>query len=332
MTSHRTNRTRKCFRPRFESLEGRCLLSVASPMPNAASPATGVDVLTYHNDTSRTGANLNETTLTPQNVNATSFGKLFSYKVDGDVYAQPLEVSGLRMGDGKVHNVLVVAPRTTASTPSTPTTRPRARGTTASSAGQLHQPGEGHHARPLPGRGHQRHLSDVRHHRHARHRQVHEHDLRRQRGEAAANQVEWAALRDAIPRPGSHQRQGEERGPGHDRRYDAQPLTALSPTRRPSPSPATGGGSANGVIRVQRAAGAQPARPGARHPGGRGIPPASSSRALPTRGTSSRTTAGSSATTRRRRSSSPSSTATRMAASGGSGRLERPPRSRPTAT
>src|SRR5262249_52524892 len=68
-----------------------------------------VDVLTYHNDDSRTGANLNETTLTPQNVNASSFGKLFRYIVDGYVYAQPLEVSGLRMSDGKVHNVLVVA-------------------------------------------------------------------------------------------------------------------------------------------------------------------------------------------------------------------------------
>src|SRR5262249_60704205 len=71
--------------------------------------AAAVDVLTYHNDNSRTGANLNETTLTPQNVNASSFGKLFSYKVDGQVYAQPLEVSQLRMSDGKIHNVLFVA-------------------------------------------------------------------------------------------------------------------------------------------------------------------------------------------------------------------------------
>ncbi|MDB5352121.1 MAG: hypothetical protein JWN86_3368 [Planctomycetota bacterium] len=69
----------------------------------------GTDVLTYHNDTSRTGANLNETTLTPQNVNASSFGKLFHYAVDGYVYAQPLEVSQVSMGDGKVHNVLIVA-------------------------------------------------------------------------------------------------------------------------------------------------------------------------------------------------------------------------------
>src|SRR5207237_5101257 len=52
---------------------------------------------------------LKETALTPQNVNASSFGKLFSYKVDGQVYAQPLEVSQLSMSDSQVHNVLYVA-------------------------------------------------------------------------------------------------------------------------------------------------------------------------------------------------------------------------------
>src|SRR5262245_59116446 len=100
MNRHRTSHARNRFRPAVESLDGRVLPS---------APAAGVDVLTYHNDDSRTGANLNEATLTPQNVNASNFGKLFSYKVDGYVYAQPLVVSGLRMGDGKVHNVLFVA-------------------------------------------------------------------------------------------------------------------------------------------------------------------------------------------------------------------------------
>jgi hypothetical protein len=103
MKRHRTNRTRTRFRPGVEGLEARRLLSGTSPLP------APVDVLTYHNDNSRTGANLNETTLTPQNVNASSFGKLFSYTLDGYVYAQPLEVSQLRMSDGLVHNVLFVA-------------------------------------------------------------------------------------------------------------------------------------------------------------------------------------------------------------------------------
>jgi hypothetical protein len=109
MKSHRTNRISKYFRPRVESLEGLCLPSGVGPLPATGSLAALVDVLTYHNDNSRTGANLNETTLTPQNVNASSFGRLFRYTLDGYVYAQPLEVSQLRMGDGQIHNVLFVA-------------------------------------------------------------------------------------------------------------------------------------------------------------------------------------------------------------------------------
>ena len=41
--------------------------------------------------------------------NASSFGRLFRYTVDGQVYAQPLVVSQVAMGDGTVHNVLIVA-------------------------------------------------------------------------------------------------------------------------------------------------------------------------------------------------------------------------------
>jgi hypothetical protein len=47
--------------------------------------------------------------LTPRNVNVTQFGKLFAFKVDGDVYAQPLYMPDLEVqGKGK-HNVLFVA-------------------------------------------------------------------------------------------------------------------------------------------------------------------------------------------------------------------------------
>ena len=71
-------------------------------------------VTTQHNDISRTGASPNETILTPTNVNISSFGKLFSYPVDGYIYAQPLYMAGLTMGAGTAqagttHNVVFVA-------------------------------------------------------------------------------------------------------------------------------------------------------------------------------------------------------------------------------
>jgi hypothetical protein len=68
-----------------------------------------VNVLTYHNDNSRTGANLNETTLTPANINQHTFGKLFTYAVDGYIFAQPLYVSGLAIAGQGTHNVVLVA-------------------------------------------------------------------------------------------------------------------------------------------------------------------------------------------------------------------------------
>jgi hypothetical protein len=68
-----------------------------------------VNVLTYHNNNARTGQNLNENLLTPANVNASTFGKLFAYSVDGYVYAQPLYVSGLSIPGHGARNVVFVA-------------------------------------------------------------------------------------------------------------------------------------------------------------------------------------------------------------------------------
>jgi hypothetical protein len=52
-----------------------------------------IDVLTNRYDNFRRGANLNETTLTHENVNVNDFEKLFTRGVDGQIYAQPLIVS-----------------------------------------------------------------------------------------------------------------------------------------------------------------------------------------------------------------------------------------------
>src|SRR5258708_25527828 len=68
-------------------------------------PYSGVDVLTYHYDNQRTGQNLNETALTPANVNSTKFGKLVEFPVDGRVDAQPLYLSHVTIG-GQKKNVL----------------------------------------------------------------------------------------------------------------------------------------------------------------------------------------------------------------------------------
>jgi hypothetical protein len=68
-----------------------------------------VNVLTYHNDTSRTGQNLSENILAPANVNPNTFGQLFSYSIDGKAYAQPLYISGLNFPGLGTHNVVFVA-------------------------------------------------------------------------------------------------------------------------------------------------------------------------------------------------------------------------------
>src|SRR4051812_8027131 len=86
----------------------RFLLPVVLAAVSAVPLAAQIGVWTHRYDPARAGANLSEAVLTPANVKAASFGRLYSYPVDGSVYAQPLYVPQLAIG-GASHNVLFIA-------------------------------------------------------------------------------------------------------------------------------------------------------------------------------------------------------------------------------
>ena len=70
--SKESRRRKRLDRPRLqlEPLEPRSLLA---------------SVLTYHNNLASTGVNAEETVLTRANVNSTTFGKVFTVPMDGEV-------------------------------------------------------------------------------------------------------------------------------------------------------------------------------------------------------------------------------------------------------
>ena len=80
-----------------------------NPSPGPSPSSSGqTDVVTYHYDNARTGANLSETVLTPANVNATKFGKIGFYPVDGKVDGQPVYLSQVSLSGQGTRNVLYV--------------------------------------------------------------------------------------------------------------------------------------------------------------------------------------------------------------------------------
>src|SRR5215472_1269992 len=72
----------------------------------AAAGSAQINVLTANYGNERSNANLQETLLTPARIAPGSFGKLGTLPVDGQVYAQPLYVSGLAIPGKGTHNVV----------------------------------------------------------------------------------------------------------------------------------------------------------------------------------------------------------------------------------
>lgn len=80
----------------------------SAPLTVSVASSTAVNIPTFHVDANRSGLNSGETTLTPSNVNPSSFGKLFSYTIAGYEYGEPLVMSNVSI-KGATHNVLYVA-------------------------------------------------------------------------------------------------------------------------------------------------------------------------------------------------------------------------------
>src|ERR1051326_4507758 len=68
-----------------------------------------VAMLTHHNDLNRSGANLDETLLTTNNVNTNQFGKIFTRTVDDEIHTQPLIATNVNVPDKGIYNLVIVA-------------------------------------------------------------------------------------------------------------------------------------------------------------------------------------------------------------------------------
>ncbi|HTS64672.1 MAG TPA: hypothetical protein VMH28_21765 [Candidatus Acidoferrales bacterium] len=88
---------------------GRLRNSLAIFCLSLLSSSAQVNVLTANGGNDRTNANLQEAQLSPASVSSSGFGRITAYAVDGQVYAQPLYVSGLQIPGLGARNVLFIA-------------------------------------------------------------------------------------------------------------------------------------------------------------------------------------------------------------------------------
>src|ERR1700676_3300904 len=94
--------------PRAMPVRNVCLTLLVVCSAFLSSSFAQLPVLTSRADISRSGANTNETLLTPTNVSKNSFGRLFSFPVDYYVMAQPLYVPNVNIPGQGTHNVVYV--------------------------------------------------------------------------------------------------------------------------------------------------------------------------------------------------------------------------------
>jgi hypothetical protein len=84
------------------------LIALLAALTLCQLDAAPVSVWTQQYDNVRSSANTNETTLTFANVNTNTFGKLFTYPVDGYVFAQPLYLPNVTIPNKGTHNVIYI--------------------------------------------------------------------------------------------------------------------------------------------------------------------------------------------------------------------------------
>jgi len=86
----------------------QCVRLMSATVLSALLSHAAVNILTANGNNERTNSNLQETQLSPATVSASTFGKLGVFPVDGQVYSQPLVVTGLSIAGQGTHNVVFV--------------------------------------------------------------------------------------------------------------------------------------------------------------------------------------------------------------------------------
>jgi uncharacterized repeat protein (TIGR03806 family) len=82
--------------------------AIPSPTFTTLASNPSASALTFHYDNTRQGQNTNELFLTLSSVNTSTFGKLFTYSLDGYMYSEPVYIPNVVI-NGQPHNIVFAA-------------------------------------------------------------------------------------------------------------------------------------------------------------------------------------------------------------------------------